>query len=90
MVKTAVTDVIESLSDVERFFDIVQAGDRTFFPEWQTDLPEISDSETLVLNQIRDRKVYGFSNTFSTLSDINQLSDVLQILKAISQIICYP
>jgi hypothetical protein len=58
MIKTAVTDVIESLSDVERFFGIVQAGDRTFFPEWQTDLPEISGSETTVLNQIRDRFRY--------------------------------
>jgi hypothetical protein len=37
----------------------------------------------------RDRKTYGFSNTFSTLSDINQLSDVFQILKTISQVI-YP
>jgi hypothetical protein len=58
MIKTAVTDVIESLSDVERFFGIVQAGDRTFFPEWQTDLPEITGSETTVLNQIRDRFRY--------------------------------
>jgi hypothetical protein len=214
MIKIAEPDVIESLSDVERLFGIIQTGDRTFFPEWQTDLPEISGSETTVLNQIRDRfryqrklrqvaesmvnvlvvspllglvgfydppfqmraegtisiqtivpidsdtdetitlrgrvdflvlqnqfwqaiiesketsfdiemgipqiltymmgapanqnvmfgmvtngthfvfvklqgdrKVYGFSNTFSTLSDINQLSDVLQILKTISQII---
>jgi hypothetical protein len=53
-----VPDVIESLSDVERFFGIVQAGDRTFFPEWQTDLPEINSSETTVLNQIRDRFRY--------------------------------
>jgi hypothetical protein len=37
MIKTAGPDVIESLSDVERFFGIVQAGDRTFFPEWQRD-----------------------------------------------------
>jgi hypothetical protein len=214
MIKIEKPDVIESLSDVERFFGIVQAGDRTFFPEWQTDLPEITGSETTVLNQIRDRfryqrklrqvaesmvnvlvvspllglvgfydppfqmraegtisiqtvvpidsdtdetitlrgrvdflvlqnqfwqaiiesketsfdiemgipqilaymmgapanqnvmfgmvtngthfvfvklqrdrKIYGFSNTFSTLSDINQLSDVLQVLKKISQII---
>jgi hypothetical protein len=87
MIKIAGPDVIESPSDVERLFGIIQTGDRTFFPEWQTDLPEINSSETTVLNQIRDRKVYGFSNTFSTLSDINQLSDVLQVLKKISQII---
>jgi Type I restriction enzyme R protein N terminus (HSDR_N) len=57
MIKTAGPD-IESLSDVERFFGIVQVGDRTFFPEWQTDLPEINSTETIVLNQIRDRFRY--------------------------------
>jgi hypothetical protein len=36
---------------------------------------------------VRQTAQYGFSTTFSTLSDVGQLKEVLQILKRIGAII---
>jgi hypothetical protein len=58
MVQTAVTQVIQSLEDLEHHFGAVRSHSPSFFPEWQTDLPTILDSDIAVLNQVRDRFRY--------------------------------
>jgi Type I restriction enzyme R protein N terminus (HSDR_N) len=58
MVSTAVTEVIESLDDLERHFGIQQANDRGFFPEWRTDLPELPIADRTAIDQIHDRFRY--------------------------------
>jgi hypothetical protein len=58
MVSTAVTEVIESLDDLERHFGIQRANDRGFFPEWRTDLPELPIDNQTALDQIHDRFRY--------------------------------
>jgi hypothetical protein len=41
----AVTDAIKSLADVESRLNLQRNEDDRFFPEWQTDLPELNPSE---------------------------------------------
>ncbi len=58
MVQTAITRVIQSLEDVERYFGAVRSTDRDFFLEWRSRLPPLSDSEKPTLDLIRDRFRY--------------------------------
>ena len=58
MVQTAVTQVIQSLEDLEHHFGAGRSHSPSFFPEWQTDLPTLLDSDIAVLNQVRDRFRY--------------------------------
>jgi hypothetical protein len=58
MVQTAVTQVIQSLEDLERNFGVSRSPNPNFFPEWQTNLPALLESDTIALNQVRDRFRY--------------------------------
>jgi hypothetical protein len=58
MVQKAVTEVIQSLDDVERQFGASRSDDLAVFPEWQTDLPTLNPIEIATLTQIRDRFRY--------------------------------
>jgi len=58
MVQTAVTQVIQSLEDLEHHFGAGRSHSPSFFTEWQTDLPTILESDIAVLNQVRDRFRY--------------------------------
>ena len=45
------TDI--SLHDLETQFDLQLNNDDQFFSEWQTDLPEITDLDKQVMNQVK-------------------------------------
>jgi Type I restriction enzyme R protein N terminus (HSDR_N) len=55
----AVTEVIESLDNVERHFGIRRAKEREFFLEWRTDLPELPIGDETALDKIHDRFRYN-------------------------------
>jgi len=54
----AITDVITSLSKVESLFGLARIEDEQFFPEWSTELPEITDAEKASLDVLRRRYLY--------------------------------
>ena len=54
----AITDAIPTLATAERQFALSPAEDETFFPEWQTDLPDLSPSERETLDTLRRRYIY--------------------------------
>jgi hypothetical protein len=58
VVSTAVTEVIRSLDDLERYFAIQTANNREFFTEWRTNLPELGEGDDRNLEQIRTRFRY--------------------------------
>lgn len=45
---TAITEIIQTLADVESRFNITRTESEGFFPEWYADLPEITDIPYLV------------------------------------------
>jgi hypothetical protein len=54
----AVTDAIKSLADVESRLNLQRNEDDRFFPEWQTDLPELNPSEAASIEIMRRRLRY--------------------------------
>jgi hypothetical protein len=54
----AITDVITSLTKVESLFGLARIEDEQFFPEWNTELPEINDGEKASLDVLRRRYLY--------------------------------
>jgi hypothetical protein len=54
----AVTKTVQSLADVRQQFGLVRSIDADFFPEWQTDLVEITERDRLALDQVRQRFRY--------------------------------
>lgn len=59
MVQTAVTERVKSLKDAEDYFNLVRTTDPTFFQEWYTGLPALTDSEQAILDRIRGRYRYN-------------------------------
>jgi hypothetical protein len=55
MLQTAITEVIQSLDDVERQLGASRLDTLEFLAEWQTDWPTLNSTELAVLTQIRDR-----------------------------------
>jgi hypothetical protein len=58
MPQTAVTEVVESLDDLERFFGARRSSDEDFFEEWQQGLLPLSQEDCRFLDQMRDRFRY--------------------------------
>jgi predicted type IV restriction endonuclease len=58
MPQTAVTEVVGSLDDLERFFGARRTSNEDFFEEWQQNLPSLSQEDCRVLDQMRDRFRY--------------------------------
>lgn len=54
----AVTEAIKSLAEAESRLNLSRAEDETFFTEWQTQLPSLSDSEQTALDTVRRRLLY--------------------------------
>jgi hypothetical protein len=54
----AVTDVIHSLKDLQQRFNLQQATDDNFFPEWQEPRPELTVQERAAIGQIKQRYDY--------------------------------
>jgi hypothetical protein len=58
----AVTEAIRSLAEAESRLNLSRAEDETFFTEWQTDLPSLSDSEQTALATLRRRLLYHIAD----------------------------
>jgi hypothetical protein len=66
-----VTRAITNLYDAHELLQLQPADDGDFFQEWQTDLPDLTTDERVVLNRLRDRYRYyqaGGAITESTVS----------------------
>ena len=59
----AVTEAIKTLAEAERIFNLQRTEDEEFFLEWQTNLPNLSDTEKAELNQLRKRYLYQRSQS---------------------------
>lgn len=54
----AVTEAIKSLAEAKSRLNLSRAEDETFFTEWQTQLPSLSDPEQTALATLRRRLLY--------------------------------
>lgn len=54
----AITDAITTLSEAERRFKLSRTEDEVFFSEWQTRLPNLSNTEQTGLDELRRRYLY--------------------------------
>lgn len=54
----AITEAIKTIAEAERRFELSQTEVSSFFPEWQTDLPDLSDAEQISVDQLRQRYLY--------------------------------
>jgi hypothetical protein len=54
----AVTGLVRSLADVRQYFGLSRTVADNFFPEWQTDLPELTATDCLALDRVRQRLRY--------------------------------
>jgi hypothetical protein len=52
---TAVTSAVKSLSEVETCFGWQRSEAASFFAEWQSDLPDLSNGEASALVRMRDQ-----------------------------------
>jgi hypothetical protein len=59
---TAITEIIQTLADVESRFNITRTESEGFFPEWYTDLPQITEADKVALNLIRQRYLYHLND----------------------------
>jgi hypothetical protein len=50
-----ISKTITSLDDLEERFNLRPTENEQLFPEWHQDLPELTDTETTTLDQIRNR-----------------------------------
>ncbi len=55
---TAITEAITSLSEAETRFGLVRIESKQFFPEWSSELPEITEAEKTALDVLRRRYLY--------------------------------
>ena len=55
---TAITEAITSLSEALTRFGLVRIESEDFFPEWKSELPEITEAEKASLDVLRRRYLY--------------------------------
>ncbi|MEJ1932444.1 type I restriction endonuclease [Nostoc sp. NIES-2111] len=55
---TAITEAITSLSEAITRFGLVRIESEQFFPEWKSELPEITEAEKASLDVLRRRYLY--------------------------------
>ncbi|MGB5971310.1 MAG: type I restriction endonuclease [Spirulinaceae cyanobacterium] len=55
---TAITEAIITLAEAERLFNLQRTEDEQFFSEWHEDLPKLTDTEKITLNELRRRYLY--------------------------------
>jgi predicted type IV restriction endonuclease len=60
-----VREAIKSLHDLQAKFNLTQAEDDNFFPEWYENLPEITQAEKTALERIKQR--YDYHRLYSPL-----------------------
>jgi hypothetical protein len=54
----AITEAVKTLAEAERQFNLLRTEEEAFFLEWQMTLPELSTSEQLALDGLRQRYLY--------------------------------
>jgi hypothetical protein len=54
----AITAAITTLAEAEQQFHLTRTEDANFFPEWRTDLPDLTDAEQAGLVEMRHRYLY--------------------------------
>ncbi|WP_416671352.1 type I restriction endonuclease [Egbenema bharatensis] len=54
----AITEAVTTLAEAERQFELSRTEDEAFFLEWQTQLPELSETERSALEELRRRYLY--------------------------------
>ncbi len=54
----AITDAITTLAEAERRFHLQRTEDESFFPEWHSNLPDLSDSDKTAIQNLRRRYLY--------------------------------
>ena len=68
-----ISKTITSLDDLEERFNLHPTENEQFFPEWTQDLPELTDTETATLDQIRNRFLRHRKRGSLAEGTINQL-----------------
>ena len=51
MQTTAITEIITTLTEAERRFNLYRTEEERFFPEWYRDLPDLQETEKTALNE---------------------------------------
>lgn len=54
----AIIEAITTLAEAEQRFNLHRTENEEFFSEWRTGLPDLSEGETMGLNQLRRRYLY--------------------------------
>jgi Type I restriction enzyme R protein N terminus (HSDR_N) len=54
----AITEAVKTLAEAERRFNLLRTEEEAFFLEWQMTWPELSTSEQLALDELRQRYLY--------------------------------
>lgn len=54
----AITEAITTLAEAERRFNLVRNEDEAFFPEWQSELPDLIEADHSALSELRRRYLY--------------------------------
>lgn len=83
MVQTvAVTKAITDLNEAHRRFNLSPTTDPQFFPEWQGDLPELTDAEKISLNRYKERYLYYAADGAISEGTVNVIlvSPLLELL----------
>lgn len=81
-ISTAITEVIQTLGDLESRFNLRRTQNLDFFPEWYEDLPELTDIEKQSLDLIRSRYLYHLSDGQLTEGTVTLLVGVPLLEKA--------
>ncbi len=79
MVQTIQASSIKELGELVDLFGLEQIFDQDFFPEWQTDLPDLSDGEKLALTDMK--RDYRHLSLYANLEAIVKMVIVGPLLK---------
>lgn len=68
-----ITDTIKTLKDIENNFQVFPNTNLDFFPEWQNDLPQLTEAEKDTLDRIKASYLYNSLEGGLTEATINLL-----------------
>lgn len=79
---TAISLAITSLNEAHRRFGLSLTSDPQFFPEWQEDLPSLTEPEQSTLDHLKDRYLYYAADGAISEGTVNFIlvSPVLEVL----------
>lgn len=79
---TAVSKAITNLNEAQRKLNLAPAADPSFFPEWQADLPSLTDAEREACDRLKNRYLYYAADGTISEGTIHymMLSPLLELL----------